>query len=308
MSLLPIELFPEQRNQDRLIHLYSENAVTETETVDFWKRSIRNYCYYNGHVTVKVRQLISDFTIDGIVPSSLSACIDILISNGTLCYPEAISRSAVLSLAITFLPGQLAWIGSSKIDSSIIVNELLKEMSSIISAHVNETPFDNIFIIAGFESIAESTTFTSLLQRISKVIKSKGSNAALCFSNIQIEETKYLIDYLVKTKAAVVSPDKTLVKIVTNKSSNLIFSDIDMSKAQLKQTIGKLERRIAQLEEKISDHHQKALSARPRDQKTALFHLKLKISADKAREKAMGALLTLMTANQVKHPLSNESA
>jgi hypothetical protein len=297
MEAIPLSIFPEQNDVDRIMHLYSESAADESDTLQFWKRNILSYCLLKNTIHFKLSDISNYFTVHGIVPSSLLLCASKLHQQGLVVYPESLSRNSIVNYAISF-------ISPVNKDSILVSNEVLGKIQAEILANISRQAHeDSIYMINGYDSIDDSSTFYSFLRSIS--LKETPINSASInhlVRNLSAHDLPILIDYLVRNKAAIISPDKSFIKLKSSSSSRIDITELDIAKVQLKRTISRLESRITELASKADSNHAEAVKYnRLNDKSRALFHLKVKKLAIEARDKVSSALLTLIAAAQVSY-------
>lgn len=295
METIPLSLFPEQNDLDRIMHLYSETSANDAETIQFWRRNIQLYCQLNNTLQFCISDISNYFSVQGIIPSSLLICSSKLHQQGILLYPESLPRNTIMNMAINYLSP----ITSDSILISIDVLDRLQ--SEILSAAASKkTDEDSTYMLNGYDSIDDSSTFYSFIRSICLKLSSVSSASINQLpKSLQQIDIPVLVNYLVRNKVASISPDKSFIKLKSG-LSGIDITDVDIAKVQLKRTISRLENRIAELNDKANNHHAEAVKSNQRqDKSNALFHLKLKKITTEAREKALSALLTLVSAAHV---------
>lgn len=62
---LPLDLFPERGNRDRLRSLFSEQTELSEDSLRFWRRMILAYAKHRGKFHLSPQELEVNFTVEG---------------------------------------------------------------------------------------------------------------------------------------------------------------------------------------------------------------------------------------------------
>ena len=277
MSDLPLSLFKERADQNKLFHLYSDEI--DDETIAFWKQSVLNYCAYNGSFSFKPRALSQSFTVHGIVPVSLDLCIQGPMRGKEVAVMDDISTKTVPQYLFAGAFNVAGWLISTAVplfsnsapEEMICLTLLEKACNLVLQFGSNLQSRELLMLVKGsINSQCSLQAFvikaaTSLLSNAETL---SGGNDNFQFyllkflSNCKQYDIDILLNYLIYHNKAIYFDDKKIIQLLPNGNNSkyiLLPNDIAFAILKLKTSIEHLEEKVTILEARMKEEKNKAL-------------------------------------------------
>jgi hypothetical protein len=337
---IPVELFPEQQDIEALETFYSESTFSRQSSLDFWKRTLAAVCIHNRRLTFTVENAMHVLTLRNRVPASLPKALPLLVQSSEVVARSSIAGKSMagtvfttaLSATSLFIP----FLRSNPMTDEHVSVSLMKSIEREIIGYlqtVSPDVDDGLVLVQGYSRADERFSFQHLLRRVAAQPHINDPHTVALLSRMDISnDIPVLIDYLLSKRACVVSDDGSIMKIFMpvakgasivalssvfwspggakskaqsatspqGRAASLTVDEIDVGKMRLRCSIGKLEKRIDDLNVKAVAYHNQALaSSRGGDKHGALLQLKLKKTCEASREPLSSALIGLQASIQV---------
>ena len=249
--IVPTNLFPEQQDVHRIMHLYSPediDSLEESERKDilsFWRRCLLNYCLVNKTLIVSLQELRSFYEIHDVVPSSLAPSFKNLINTQELVSSMSpVSSTSTAEIALSWMK----YVGSYVLPAltndntnknliykpvvKIIVENILlkyavtlndKDRCFYLQHHSNTTSPSSSSSSSNY--VDTSLTFKSFISQAiahyesisvtPDIVTSKTVNdyALSCLRSIDDSEIAVLSDYLVQSNHAMFLDSHSVIYI-----------------------------------------------------------------------------------------------
>lgn len=311
--ILSFDDFPEQKEYNLILQLYSENS--ENETINFWKRQIYSYSKYNKQIECNLTDLTSFYTCHGIVPISLEINLNQLHKSEFIITTNELLNQKKEPIGYNWI-SIFSWntfenskVNSINSSSKFISIQVLQELQNYIVEYYSKCEDKEMLWIY---SIANENTnnnsnelppFNDFLKNLASHNESHPYFKIL--SCMSITDAKILAYFMIRNKVVLVSEDYQFIQLINSlniENNSFIISLNNIAKAKMKFLLKKLDIRKLELEDKISRHHESAIKAKDiNDTKLVLFHLKLKKLTMESKDKILSVLLSLEIAFNVSY-------
>jgi len=265
MSNLPNELFPERQDNHRIHHLYGDDI--DSDTLNFWKRSVFNYCLQQRSLRFKPSAMIQDFTLEGVVPTSLSLCLQTNMKGKEVIIPNDMKTKSIgeqiLDTTGWLLTNTIPYF-SHNLPAEMICLSLLIKIQTIIMNFLSGLPEIEHYFVYPLVSNKSRNTFSTLLSLIGKSLQQ--SDPYMCNFLISMAhlDIQLLIDFMIKNKHIVSFPEHNIIKILISSTSVVNHANIviDIALLKLKISVSTLEDKIMSLEDMLTEEKSLAIKAK----------------------------------------------
>lgn len=286
---------PELLSKSKIANLYSSSAKGK-DVDDFWRRALEVFAVKTNSVVFKPVVVENYFIRMDIFPDSFQGSLERL-------QPSIVRKRSSLSTPAV----------------GVIFTSILSYFSSPSSStseeeYINVGILDTIFNAICYESSSSmefvysmiDSNRSSFLYMIQNLFKRPSPDTPYFIyqvtSGFNRNDCDLLVTYLSEGKKAIVSPDKSTIKIISTDlgPENMILRDVDISRMKLKTSIVELEDKVASLQERSLRQGKKAIQLKQEGRTSAaLTEMKIKKMYDNAETNISQALLNLMSAYQV---------
>lgn len=149
-EIIPINI-DEASNFSNILKLYSDKFANTDKTLNFWKKYMKIYCESCNELYIEEKHMAEKFIIDGVYPSSLQPCLDLLVDSGYLLDMSKLknflkeAQNSIYSVSISNI------LNSSSLETNIIEENKEDEAPSLFSSLFSSitTIISNKFSISG---------------------------------------------------------------------------------------------------------------------------------------------------------------
>jgi hypothetical protein len=320
----PFDVFPETEDPDRVMHLYSDDINDFEDVKRFWERNLHLYCVYKKSLRTNLVDLTSFFTIDGIVPASLSPMMSHFGKSGDIMTVQSLS-SPLSSVQRTWAGFLLAFVIPDQVcidvlrEDVVSTHVVVKCIEAILSGASSLHPNDLICYADGgdengLQRHRTPLSFRTLIERCISRCEPGNQYIGLLKS---VDETDLVViqKIMVSEGYAVMNVEKTVMKLVRQRKSSSSSSssssspsknmvgtaagvdDAEVHMLNIKAAAFQLEEIMDGLGIKAADYLQKASFYKMKgSEKQALAQLHLRRAAIQKRDKLANSHFQLLEA------------
>lgn len=293
-------------NEEQLSHFFSLRGADEKATLEFWKRNLRQYCLENGKFCFTIDDVISSFTVDGLVPGYFDKSLVHLLKEKSVIDKEELKKESNVNLVTYMFSSLWSSVFENSLDlssKSLFSASILNEIESHIVKHANalnikERAFLR-FPIQGFKYNFQCFLEEAMEQISDLSIRPLWSSWV---KQISAEELDTLLSALARNKVVIF--DDKVIKVLGHIERNLPSNEIEIQAAaaflDVRKTLHSIAKRIAELQEQSQKYTKSAISAKSRsDVSSALMFLKLKKNTESTLQRLLQAQYNLEECLQV---------
>lgn len=297
--------FLAQFNEDELSHMYSLREADQKSTLEFWVKAIHLFSLENGKLSFTMQDVITAFTVDGLLPGFFDKSLVELLKQGyVINLSELQNEPRSNDILSTIFSSLWSTVFEKEVDlssKSFLSSSLWDEFIATVLSHAGKLPTRDLGLsrlaIPGFQF----TFFNFLENAISDIADDEKKQSWLSW--LRKLSTADLDNIILKmTRSGMAIADDKLVRIVVSAtdSSTKTATEVSTAFIELRITVHDISRRLNDLHEKIRSYTQTAISAKARaDTPTALMYLKLRKNAESTQQKLLQAQYSLEECLQV---------
>lgn len=290
--------------EEELSHIYSLLGAEEKPTLEFWKRHLRDYSLEKPCLTFTVEEIVSSFTIDGLIPGFFEKSITELLKQKDIYDTDDISKESSADL-VTYLFSTL-W--STVFDKSVdwkskrlCSANLLNELRGYITSYAVTIPSRHLCFsrknIPGFQY-----NFLVFLEAsVNQILDLNTRQIWLRWiQHLSVDEMNTIISKLVADKVLVCN--EKVIKVLPSPNDSSVLHNLEAATANLDihTTLHSISCRLGETGKKIQDYTKSAILAKSRsDVQSALMFLKLKKNAESTQRSLLQAQYNLEECLQV---------
>lgn len=287
MADLPLEIFPERGDRNRLRALYAVHGqeAPDVDTRRFWIRSLTALCRHRRCLRLQTRELEQIFTVDGAVPLSLAGSLPLLSKE--FVYRESFSRSFLFHAAVCSAFDAIKGYIPGASSQELVCLPLLQEMETLLLRRLDAAPGGcALFFLSPSSATPEAPTFIAYLRSLGTELKHP------LLQDLSADDVDLFTEYLQSRGAMRVDVERRVVK--AGRAAGPV-KEAEVSKLKLRTTMTTLEALAWQYRERIEVlEEQLRGKLRRRVDKRALLHdLRTKKTLEAALARLQDTLLTL---------------
>jgi hypothetical protein len=255
---LPIELFPEKTDIERISYLYSYETnnyqnIEFKKIQKFWKTVISNYCLISKSFKIEYHNLLQSFTIYDIEPTSLLACFKLMLQNGEIIKVNDNETDKTVMSFVMNMVNSLLYPPSPEVQFSgeVVFLPLAKKTAEVIVRYVRNLPITERCFFTNSDAAHMDSKLT---------IKSIINDATATCDDIYLRqfmqgltesEYIYIMEALVGSGQANMLKQNSVIHIHCQSLAS--SSEVELARLKLRQSILTIETRLNSCETKITD-------------------------------------------------------